>query len=116
MTLNLLVIKTPNPDVLAAFHSHLGLQFEYHCHGNGPMHYSADIDRVTFEIYPLLKSQNKVDSSVRLGFKVEALDKLLELLRMEKINILQEPKYAEWGYFAVIKDPDGRKIELTQEK
>ena len=114
--LNLLVLRTAQPDKLTAFYSHLGFQFDYHCHGNGPMHYSADINGLVFEIYPLLKNQDQADSSLRLGFQVEDLDKLLESLRKEKINILQEPKYAEWDYFAVIKDPDGRKIELTQTK
>jgi predicted enzyme related to lactoylglutathione lyase len=116
MTLNLLVIRTAQPEVLATFYSHLDLQFDYHCHGNGPMHYSADIDGLVFEIYPLLKNQAQADSSLRLGFQVKDLDKLLESLKKEKINILQEPKYAEWGYFAVIRAPDGRKIELTQTK
>jgi hypothetical protein len=30
------------------------------------------------------------------------------------VEIVREPKASEWGYFAIIKDLDGRKIELKK--
>lgn len=39
------------------------------------MHYSADIDGLVFEIYPLLKNQDQADFSLRLGFQVKEVDK-----------------------------------------
>ncbi|MGH1336848.1 MAG: VOC family protein [Aureispira sp.] len=114
MEINLIVIRTTQPKELSLFYAQLGLSFDYHQHGKGPWHYSTTIGTVVFEIYPLLKNQEAPDISLRLGFTVEALDPLIELLRQQKVNIVNLPKESEWGYFAVVKDLDGRKIELKE--
>lgn len=114
MKLNLIVIRTNDIKRLAEFYQKLGLTFEYHRHGKGSWHYSTIIGEIVFEIYPLLKSQTTVDNSLRLGFTVEDLDKLLEDLKENQVEIVNLPQYSEYGYFAVIKDLDGRKIELKQ--
>ncbi|MCB0628477.1 MAG: glyoxalase/bleomycin resistance/extradiol dioxygenase family protein [Lewinella sp.] len=111
--LNLLVIRSPAPESAVRFYEKLGLSFEYHRHG-GPLHYSAVMNGVVFEIYPLLKGQHTPDTSLRLGFKVGDLDKLINELDAENIILDQQPDHMEWGYTAVVIDPDGRKIELTQ--
>ena len=67
-----------------------------------------------FEIYPLSRFQNTADDSTRLGFAIDDFDK-----RMSEINdsiILSNPKETEWGRMAVVKDPDGRRVELYQEQ
>ena len=70
------------------------------------------INEVVFEIYPLLKSQTIADHSLRLGFTVKNLDKLMVKLKEQGIEILSEPKQSDYGYIAIICDLDGRKIEL----
>jgi hypothetical protein len=72
------------------------------------------LGETVFELYPLLKQQKEVDLSTRLGFEVEDLDALIEELRAINIPIIQEAKETEFGYFAVVKDLDGRKIELNE--
>jgi len=115
MQINLLVIRTSNPKKLSAFYEQLGMVFQYHRHGNGPMHYSAKFDGLVFEIYPLLKNQENADNSLRLGFDVDNLDDLILKLRETQVEIIQNPTQTDWGYIAVIKDLDGRKIELKQQ-
>lgn len=112
MEINLIVIRTSNPKDLADFYNQLGIQFDYHQHGNGPFHYSSQIGKTVFEIYPLMKNQEKPDASLRLGFTIDKLDKVLNALKKQKVEIIREAKQSEWGYFAIIKDLDGRKIEL----
>jgi lactoylglutathione lyase len=112
MKINLIVIRTNQPNELAKLYSQIGIEFDYHKHGKGSWHYSAEIEKLVFEIYPLMKNQKIADKSLRLGFDVERLDELIEKLRANKIEIIAEPKKSEYGYFAVIKDLDGRKIEL----
>lgn len=112
MRINLIVVRTKNTKKLAEFYERLGIEFEYHQHGKGPFHYSSKLDRTVFEIYPLLKRQEKADKSLRLGFDVKELDKLISTLDKEGFEIVSRPTKSEWGYFAVIKDLDGRKIEL----
>ena len=114
MNLNLVVIRSQDIERLAKFYEKLGMEFEYHKHGKGPLHYSVKLDKTIFEIYPLFKKQKKPDNSLRLGFEIENLDELITKMRMEDIEIEKEPKESEFGYYAVIKDLDGRKIELKE--
>lgn len=113
MRLNLLVIKTHQVDALAAFYSYLGFDFDYHQHGKGPWHYAAELDGFVFEIYPLSKTK-PVDNSLRLGFVIKNLDGLVSQLQQEQVIILKMPQQTTWGYQALIKDLDGRIIELTE--
>lgn len=112
MKCNLLVIRSGIPDKLAEFYTHLGLSFDYHRHGSGPNHYSADNEGFVLEIYPLSKSQARADPFVRLGFEVESLDKLLG--KFPPDVIVQEAKLSVWGYRCVITDPEGRRVELVE--
>ncbi len=114
MKINLIVIRTNNIEKLANFYQKLGITFQYHRHGKGPFHYAAELKGTIFEIYPLLKHQNKPDNSLRLGFDVNHLDELIPFLEKNKFEILKAPTHSKYGYFAIIKDLDGRKIELKQ--
>ena len=68
--INLLVIRTIQPKTLAEFYELLGMEFQYHQHGKGPFHYAATLNDFVFEIYPLLKNQQEVDKSLRLGLSL----------------------------------------------
>lgn len=114
MEINLIVIRTNKPKELSEFYGHLGMSFEYHQHGKGTWHYSTEIEKTVFEIYPLMKNQESPDKSLRLGFTIENLDETIENLKKRNVEIVREPKESEWGYFAIIKDLDGRKIELKK--
>ena len=114
MKINLIVIRTDKPKKLSNFYELLGKKFEYHQHGKGTWHYSTEIGGTVFEIYPLMKNQENPDKSLRLGFTIENLDKTIDNLKKQNIEIVREPKESEWGYFAIIKDLDGRKIELKK--
>ena len=109
---NLLVIKTDQLETTRQFYQSIGIQFQKHQHGKGPVHYAAEMGPLVFEIYPLSDRQSLVDSSTRLGFTVSQLDKLIAALPED--IVLKSPYQAEWGYQAIVQDPDGRKIELTQ--
>ena len=109
---NLVVIKTYQVEATQQFYSSLGLHFEKHRHGKGPLHYAAELGQFVFEIYPLPDNLEIADTSTRLGFQVEQLDDLLTQLPLNQI--LKEPHQSEWGYQAVVCDPDGRKVELKQ--
>lgn len=51
---------------------------------------------------------------MRLGFYIENLDELIENLKEDNVEIVQMPLKTNWGYTAIIKDLDGRKIELKE--
>lgn len=112
MELKLIVVRTGNPEKLAGFYSLLGLFFDYHKHGNSPYHYSSTIGHTVLEIYPLAKGQEEADKHLRLGFGIEDFDKKITILKENKIVFSMEPVQTDFGYMAVVLDPDGRKIEL----
>ena len=114
--INLVVIKTDKIQQQFEFYSALGLQFEYHKHGNGPSHYASSGGSPVIEIYPLPKGVPQPDNTTRLGFTVEHLGKLIQNLRDKGFIIVSEPSDTEWGYRAVVQDLDERKIELTEIK
>lgn len=106
------MIKTHQLEAIHQFYSKLGLNFEKHRHGKGPLHYATELDSLVFEIYPLPSSQKMADASTRLGFQVEQLEDLIA--QLARNQILKGPYQSEWGYQALVSDPDGRKVELTQ--
>ena len=46
--------------------------------------------------------------------KVENLEKLLEILKQEGVTVVDTIQTFEYGKFAHIMDPDGKKIELWE--
>jgi predicted enzyme related to lactoylglutathione lyase len=114
MKVNLIVIRSEKPEELSLFYSRLGISFEYHKHGNGPYHYSANVDGLILELYPLMKSQKEIDRTLRLGFEVSGLDGIIQNLESEGIEVVSKPKVSEWGYRSVVKDIEGRRIELIE--
>jgi hypothetical protein len=112
MNLNLLVIRSAIPKQLAEFYEQIGMAFEYHRHGNGPFHYSAQVGPTLLEIYPLTKGQEDADKYLRLGFEIDLFDARIDKLLQQGITFHQLPMATEWRISAVIEDPEGRKLEL----
>lgn len=112
MKWKLLVLRSPNPALLMQFYSTLGLDFDYHQHGKGPMHYAAQLGEMVLEIYPLAKGQNAADLHLRLGLEVADFEQVLERLTQQNVRILQVPHQTEFGYLSIVEDPDGRKVEI----
>jgi len=112
MKWKLLVLRSPNPALLMQFYSTLGLNFDYHQHGNGPMHYATQLGEMVLEIYPLAKGQLAADPHLRLGLEVADFEQVMETLRQQNVRILQTPQQTEFGYLSVVEDSDGRKVEI----
>jgi catechol 2,3-dioxygenase-like lactoylglutathione lyase family enzyme len=114
MDIRLLVVRTGAPQQLSEFYSLLGLSFEYHRHGQSPYHYSTTIGTTILEIYPLAKGQTEADKHLRLGFEIDNFEAIIGTLRQADVHFFNEPAHTDYGYMAVIADPDGRKVELYQ--
>ncbi len=111
ITLNLIVIHSQDLEISKGFYETLGIDFSYEQHGNGKKHLSAVLEEMVFEIYP---RNNDIDTSaVRLGFRVESVDKVLEDLEKIAVVVLSPARDSQWGRRAVILDPEGYKVELV---
>ena len=111
--LSLLVLKAHDVERLTQFYGQLGIEFEAEQHGKGPVHFAAKLSGVVLEIYPL-DQQQKVDTTTRVGFAVPELRELCARLNAAGIPIASPPKESPWGWRAVVRDPDGRSVELTE--
>ncbi|HEY1067915.1 MAG TPA: hypothetical protein VGE52_17460 [Pirellulales bacterium] len=122
--LSLLVLKTRRLAELRAFYAALGIEFVEERHGRGPLHYAGRLGDVIFEVYPLPGESVLADGaarpaspadapSIRLGLIVDRLAETLALLRGLPGVVVGEPKTTEWGASVLVRDPDGRPVELS---
>jgi predicted enzyme related to lactoylglutathione lyase len=114
VTLSLLVLKTQQMERLLSFYSSLGIELTEEKHGNGPAHYAGRIGDAVIEVYPLSKKDLPPDVTMRLGFTVEKLERVMHSLKAIGTTIITEPQATKWGVRAEVQDPDGRAVELYQ--
>ena len=109
MKLNLIVLRTTRIEEMRTFYSALGARFEKERHGNGPEHYAATLDDdLVLELYPSVDGAMP-DSGLRLGVRVDNIEETLR-----SIGQSVAPRQTQWGLRAVVRDPDGRTVELLQ--
>ena len=56
------------------------------------------------------------ESEFMINYRVENLDSLINELRKNQVKIIDEIEEYDYGKFAWIIDPDGRKVELWEPK
>jgi predicted enzyme related to lactoylglutathione lyase len=115
LRLNLLVLKTRQPDRLKDFYSALGIEFVEERHGEGPGHHAGRVGDLVLELYPLPDDAGPADASTRMGFLVADVGAAVRSLEAAGGTVTTRPRQSEWGYRAVVRDPDGRAVELCEE-
>ncbi len=113
MRLSLIVLRARDPERLANFYELFGCSFEVEQHGSSPVHYACAHDRTVFEIYPR-SARQATTRAVRLGFEVADLSDACARAVASKGEILSGPKSTRYGRRAVLKDPEGHTLELTE--
>jgi catechol 2,3-dioxygenase-like lactoylglutathione lyase family enzyme len=109
--LNLVVLRSSDIERAAVFYRELGLLFTRHKHGSGPEHYTSEVSGLVFEIYPL-SPKSSPTTGTRIGFRVNSVDGVCNLLSKIGAVINTPPADSEWGRRAVVKDFDGHVVEL----
>jgi catechol 2,3-dioxygenase-like lactoylglutathione lyase family enzyme len=111
--INLLVLKTRGLEKLKHFYTALGIRFTAEQHGKGPGHYAGQVGDLVLELYPL-EDTRAADATTRLGLVVADLDAVVRSLATEEGVLVSQPRQTAWGLRAVVRDPDGRMVELYQ--
>ncbi len=111
--LSLVVIRSTDPARLAQFYSGLGMSFQTEQHGKGPLHYVSTDSDITFEIYPR-QADEPTTTSTRLGFTTVSLDVVLNALISYGGKITSPPSTNPSSRRAVVTDPEGHKVEITE--
>ncbi|WP_373651672.1 VOC family protein [Schlesneria sp. DSM 10557] len=111
LRLKLIVIRSMDVFRCAAFYRQFGIEFSEHRHGTGPLHFAAELAGVVFEIY-LTRKVEDVDRTTRLGFVIPDIHTSIPTLHSNGVEFVEELEQTEWGQRVVVRDPDGRSVEL----
>ena len=109
--INLIVLRSDQLQLTRGFYEALGLSFVEEKHGQGPAHISATTPSGTvLELYPLPSGDAPETGTrgVRLGLVVADVHAVIEAALLAGGTVMSSGDQA-----AVLKDPDGRKVELT---
>src|SRR4051794_26835533 len=109
--LNLLVLRCRDVEQSRAFYECFDMHFTKHAHGSGPEHYAHEDERGVFELYPL--KADEVADRTGLGFRNQDLGSIAERLSHAGFSPGDVQETA-WGTSFVVRDPDGRRIEVKQ--
>jgi lactoylglutathione lyase len=112
--LTLLVLKTRQVEQLRMFYQTLGFDLVEEQHGKGSVHFAGRAGDTVIEVYPLPDDGSLVDSSIRLGFVVANVAEVIRALEGVGVTIVAPLKETTGGLRAVVKDPDGRSVEMTE--
>ncbi len=112
ISLNLLVLRCRDIEASKVFYETLGHEFVAERHGNGPRHYAAKLGGLVLELYP--RRGNESPDDLRLGFSCPTLVDIAAKIRTSNIPIINELREIEGRLVLVVRDPDGRSVELSQ--
>ena len=104
-------------DAMLGLYGALGLTFTQEQHGTGPIHHSCDMGGTVLEIYPGSEGgapDRRAGGATSLGFRVSSVDATLSSLKQLGASVITPPKDSQWGRRAVVADPDGRAVEISQ--
>lgn len=102
-----IILKTTDIEKMKSFYEKLGFEFKREKHGGGPVHYSWKKHGMLLEIYPA-----QIPDNTGLIFHVDNLEDILSLLEFRGAKIISKPTDEE--RVSVIRDPEGRRVELRQ--
>jgi hypothetical protein len=115
ITLRLLSLKSRQVLRLRPFYKALGVDLHEENPRSWPYYLIGTIGNTVFEIHPLTARCGETDTTTRLGFAVEDLAMVIQTLQGLGALIDSEPRQTRWGMQALVRDPDGRTIELYQD-
>lgn len=111
-TLSLLVIRVADLDLSVSFYAVLGFTFTQEQHGKGPVHYSTLIGETVFELYSA--NEKFPATAVRMGFVVDSVEAILTQWQQSGHTVTAQLQQSLSGVHAVVADPDGHRIELSE--
>jgi len=111
-SINLVVIQASELEASKHFYEALGLHFTAERHDKGPEHYAAELGGLVFELYPA--GDKTPTTGVRLGISVPSIARAVAEVERCGASVASPPADSPWGPRAVVIDPDGNRVELTE--
>lgn len=116
LALNLVVLNTTDLEKAQSFYEAIGLSFVKEQHGGGPPHLAATLPSgLVLELYPTADGHaQEAGGAPRLGFVVADVRSTAMAASQAGGSLLDPPDAMTGQMRAVLADPDGRRIELTE--
>ena len=127
-----LILFCADLDACAAFYRRLGVALVEEDHGQGPVHWAADLGGTHFALFPgqpgpasPLGTPNpasplgpapphKASGSQFFGLTVLDVEATLARALTAGAPLVEEARSFPWGRRALVQDPDGRVVELFE--
>lgn len=119
--INALILWSEVPARTAAFYRLLGLPLADEDHGDGHVHQACDFGGVHIAVYDAPPGgrppARRAAGAAMVGFAVPDIAAVAAKLKAaNEYRELIAPQEMDWGLRTVLEDPDGRSVELTQDK
>ncbi len=116
-----LVLFAADTGVTGEFYRAIGLDLEEELHEEGSaVHLAVELGPVHFAIYeaatPGHAPERRSVGDMFPGFYVGSLDDVTTALRRLGAPIIREHEDMPWGCRIVVRDPDGRAVEVNQKE
>jgi predicted enzyme related to lactoylglutathione lyase len=121
------VLLSHRPDEVVEFYRALGLPLEDEDHGDGVVHRAADVDGIHMAVLPAERNEDQNDECAEapslawrvagttfVGLWVDSLEETTAALERSGTPVLRPHQRCEWGCRIVVRDPDGRAVEVNQ--
>jgi catechol 2,3-dioxygenase-like lactoylglutathione lyase family enzyme len=113
-----IVLFSDDPVKTADFYRAIGLELAAEDHGDGPVHFAAELEGCHFAVYGSESAGRapgpRVGGCTFVGLTVESVVAALQVARDFGAVVIQDPEPYLWGLRAVVFDPDGRPLELYE--
>ncbi len=112
-----LILFTDKLEALVEFYTAIGVPLELEQHDDGPLHHACELGLTHFAIFESSSgaaAEFRSGGSSFPGFTVNSLEDALEAAKSVNPEVIQQPTEYPWGWRALVKDPDGRVLELFQ--
>lgn len=111
------VLFSSRPESCIEFYRAIGLPLEREQHDDdGPVHYACELGDVHVAVFPAEGHGNAPEltepGSSFVGFAVPSVQTAVDNARQAGCQVMQEPVEYPWGVRAVLRDPDGRPVEV----
>ena len=112
-----LVLLVSDVDAAARFYRAVGVPLKDEDHGEGPVHFAAELGGVHFALYaatgPGRAPERRSAGASFAGVYVDSLDDVLRNVAALGAPLLSGHEVMPWGCRFVVEDPDGRAVEVN---
>lgn len=120
-----LILFAADVERTAAFYRALGVALESEQHGDGPVHHTCALGSTHFAVFAARGDGPAQDDGAPardhraagaqfFGLTVSDLDATFHAAHALGAEVVQEPRSYSWGRRALVRDPDGRVVELFE--